>query len=830
MKSKNNDRPTTLRAHFDSSPQHDGEEGFGLRLNRIFRDAGYSLRMIRRTPMFSLALMLTVALAIAANTAIFSLVNAVLLRPLPFHDPDRLVQVAEKNDKLNLPTFSASVLNFLSWREQAKSFEDLGAVGFANYTLTGNGEPEQVSGNRITPALIRMLGVVPIAGRTFYDSEESPAAAPVVMLGENFWKRRFGSDRSIIGRTIDLNDVPTTVVGIAPNSLNLLSGSELYTPLTIDPAKEIRLNHLIIVFARLRPGVTIQQAQAEMDTVSARVGQQFPEVRDWGIHIVSLFDTFVSRELKTGLLVLLFAVGFVLLIACANIANLLLARAAARQKEMAVRTAMGATRSRLVLQMLVESLVLSGISGAIGLAGAWIALRIVNRSLPPNLLPVPDVAMDGTVLGFAAGLTILAGLFFGIAPALRASRVDLNEVLKQAGRAASTNMGTKLRRGLAAAEMALTTVLLIGAGLLIHSLANLERVRLGFDAHSLITFQLAPPPGKYPLNGRAQQFYRALLDSLQSLPGVNGAAVSSGIPFGAGTYSTHPMLTNDRSVLPAGTMVPIDWRIVSPGYFKVMNIPLLRGRDFTYADGTGQPVMMVSEATAKKFWGDGDPLGHMLTRSAERKTAFTIIGVVGDVRDTALNQQSPGLYYPLAWRVWPLMDIVVRTRQSPDAMLPSIRNKVHELDSELALANVRTMDEWVSNSAAQPRLNSVLLAVFAAVALIIAAVGIYGVLAYSVSQRTREIGVRMALGSTSSNVLMLVVGEGMKTVLAGLAVGLLGALALGRTISSLVFGVTVHDSSTYIGVALILSTVAVAACIVPGWTAARLDPVVALRE
>ena len=805
-------------------------EAFIVRLSRIARDVHYSLRMIRRAPMFTLALMLTVALAIAANTAIFSLVNAVLLRPLPFQDPDRLVQVAEKNDKLNLPSFGASVLNFISWREQAKSFDDLAAVGFANYTLTGSGEPEQIAGNRITPALTRMLGVVPIAGRAFYDSEESPAAAPVVILGENFWKRRFGSDRSIIGRTIDLNDVPTTVVGIAPNSLNLLSGSELYTPLTIDPAKEIRLNHQIVVFARLRPGVSLQQAQAEMDTVSARVGQQFPEVHDWGIHIFSLFDTFVSRELKTGLLVLLFAVAFVLIIACANIANLLLARAAARQKEMAVRTAMGATRSRLVVQMLVESLVFSGISGGIGLAGAFVALRVVNRSLPPNLLPVPDAAMDGTVLGFAAGLTILSGLFFGIAPALRASRVELNETLKQPGRTANTSLGTTLRRGLAAAEMALTTVLLIGAGLLIHSLTNLERVHLGFEAHSLITFQLAPPSGKYPLNGKAQQFYRALLDSLQSLPGVSGAAVSSGIPFGAGNYTTHPMLTNDRSVLPAGTLVPIDWRIASPGYFKTMNIPLLRGRDFNYADGTGQPVMIVSEATARKFWGDGDPLGHTLTRSAERKTAFTIIGVVGDVRDTALNQESPGLYYPLSWRVWPLMDIVVRTQQSPEAMLPSIRNKVHELDSELALANVRTMDDWVSNSAAQPRLNSVLLAVFAAVAVIIASVGIYGVLAYSVSQRTREIGVRMALGSTSSGVLILVVQEGMKTVLAGLGIGLLGALALGRTISSLVFGVTTHDPSTFVGVALILTMVALAACIVPAWTAARLDPVAALRE
>jgi putative ABC transport system permease protein len=799
-------------------------------LTVFWTDIAYALRMMRRTPLFTAAVVLTVTLAIAANTTIFSVVNAVMLRPLPFRDPNRLVQVAEKNDKLNLPSFGSSVLNFLSWREQAQSFEALAALASNNYTLTGTGEPEQLSGNRISPALTRVLGIPPIVGRDFADEEEKPGAAPVAMIGEGLWKRRFGSDPTLIGRSITLNGAPTTVVGVAPAALNLISGADVYTPLTIDPAKEIRLNHVIFTVGLLKPGISVSQAQAEMNNISLSLGQQYPEIRDWGIRLITIFDSFVSPELKTGLLVLLWAVGFVLLIACANIANLLLARAATRQSEMAVRAAMGASRSRLVRQLLVESVMLSFAGGVAGLLGATWAVRAINHALPPNTLPVPAVEIDATVFWFALGATIVTGLLFGIAPAWRTAKVDLNIVLKSGGRGSAARMSVRLRNALAAVELALATVLLIGAGLFLQSLANLQRVHLGFNPHGLISFQLAPPPAKYPLNSKAPQLYRAVLDSLQSIPGVRGASVSSGIPFGAGNYSTHPMITTDQSVLPPATVVPIDWRSVSPGYFKSMGIPLLQGRDFTDADGpTAPPVMIISQATAKKFWGDADPIGHTLRRSANPTTAFTIVGVVGDVRSTALTQESPALYYPMASRVWALMDVVVRTDASPEALLPAIRQKVRDLDAELALANVRTMDQWLSNSAAQPRLNTMLLTIFAFVALVIAAIGIYGVIAYSVSQRTREIGVRMALGATPQGVLRLVVGEGMKLALIGIAAGLLGGLALGRTVSSLVFGVPVRDPLTFTGVALALATVALAACVIPALRASRVDPMVALR-
>ena len=795
----------------------------------MLTDFRYALRTMRRSPLFTAAVSLTVALTIAANTTIFSIVNAVILRPLPYANPSRIIQVAEKKDKANITNIGASVLNFVSWREQTKDFQALGAFAGAPYTLTGSGEPEQLNGSPISPSLTRVLGVAPIAGHAFADDDEKPGAPAVAMIGEALWKRRFGSDPSLVGRTIILNDTPTTVVGIAPASLNLLTGGDLYTPLTVDPSKERRLNHQIAVFGRLRPGVTLEQARAEMNTISARMDQQYPELKDWSITLITLYDTVVSKPLETGLLVLLAAVGFVLLIACANIANLLLSRAATRQGEMAVRTAIGASRDRLVRQLLAESLSLSILGGTIGLAGAIGGVSLLNHVLPPNVLPVSNLPIDATVLTFSVAITLVTGLLFGLAPAWRLTRSDLTDVLKQTGRGASGGQA-RLRNALAAAELALATVLLIGAGLLIESLGNLEHVRVGFDSRGLMTFELAPPLGKYPLSTKAEPLYRSVLASLRATPGVRAAGVSSGIPFGAGNYSQHPMFTRGQSLLPQDAEIPVDWRIASPGYFHAMGIPFLKGRDFTDRDTpSSQPVMIVSAATAKKFWGDADPIGRMLYRAADPTIGFTVIGVVGDVRNTALSTESLTLYYSTAWRVWPLMDLVVRTNGAPEAVMPAVREKIHEIDPNLALANVKSMDEWLSVSAAQPRLNAVLLGVFAALALLIAAIGIYGVLAYSVNQRRREIGLRIALGAQPDRVLRLVVGEGMRVGFFGIMLGLVGGLGLGRVVSSLVYGVQVYDPSTFAAVALVLGLVALAACVIPARRAARVDPIVALR-
>ena len=795
----------------------------------LLNDVRYAVRLIRRAPMFTAAVVGTVALAIAANTAIFSVVNAVLLRPLPFAEPGRLIQVAEKNDALGLPNFGASVLNLLSWRERARSVDALSAIGFSSFTLSGLGEPEQLSGNRVSPSLMPLLGLAPVAGRAFTPDEERPGAPPVAMIGEGLWARRFGRDPAVVGRAVTLNGLPVTIVGVAPRALNLISGGDVYVPLTIDPSTEIRLNHVIFVAGRLKPRVTIQQAQAEFDTIAQAVAAAYPEMRDWGVHLLTFFDTFVSAQLKTGLLVLLGAVAFVLLIACANIANLLLSRSASRQKEIAVRVAMGATQSRVLRQLLVESVALSAIGGAIGIVAAVWAVRAINASLPPNLLPVPAVRVDAVVLSFAAGLTLLAGLIFGIAPACYTAKTDVHDMLKHTARPAGGGSGARVRSALAAAELALATLLLVGAGLLLESFLNLQRVRLGFEPRGLLTFQLAPPTSRYPLTDKAPGFYRALLESLRAAPGVRGAAVSSGIPFGQGNYTTSPLQASGPSALPADAAVPIDWRIVSPGYFKTMSIPLLRGRDFSDAEGAGAPaVAIVSQATARKFFGDMDPIGRSLHRAADARP-FAIVGVVGDVRSTTLNQESPAIYYPLSTRAWPLMDVVVRADVPPETLLPALRQKVHEIDGELPLATVRTMDEWLSASAAQPRLSATLLGAFAAVAVLIAAIGIYGVIAYSVNQRTREIGLRMALGARPGGVMRLIVKEGMIVAAAGIGAGLAAASLLGRAIASLVYAVPVDDPPTFAGVGLLLALVAFAACAIPARRAARLDPMEALR-
>ena len=794
----------------------------------MLNDLRYTVRMLRKSPLFTLAVVLTVALAIGANTAIFSVVDAVMLRPLPYDHPDRLVWIAEKNDTLNLPTFAASVLNYLSWKEQSRTFSSIGAFGFATFNLTGGEDPEQLTGGTVTPSLFPLLGIKPVLGRSFADSEDRPGSARVAMIGEGLWKRRFGGDPAIIGRHITLNGIDSTVIGIAPASLALLSNGDVWIPMTIDPGREIRMNHVILAVARLGPGVTLDQAQAEMTVIAGRVSEQYPEMKEWGIRLVDFYHFFVNPQLQTALVVLLCAVGCVLLIAAANVANLLLARAASRQKEIAVRTAIGASRGRLLRQLLIESLVLSSIGGGVGLLAALWGVDAINAVLPANLLPVPDITIDGTVLLFAAALTIATGLLFGIAPAWHAAKTDLNDVLKQATRA-SSGARPRLRNGLAAAELALATILLIGAGLLAQSLLRLQHVSLGFQPDRLLTFQISLPRTTYPAE-KSTAFYHALLESLRATPGVRAAGASSGIPFGNGAYTQTPIVTTGPSPLPPDTAIPTAWRVVTPGFFQTLSIPLLRGRDFTDADAPAAAplVVIVSQTTAKRFWGEADPLGRTLHRQGDLARQYTVVGVVGDVRQAALSQETPAIYYP-SIGLTGAMGIVVRTEPPPASLLPTVREKVHQLDPALPLASVRTMEEWVSNNAAQPRLNAILLAVFAAVAMLIAAIGIYGVLAYSVNQRTREIGLRMALGAPRAQVLQLIVREGMTVGAIGIGAGIVAALVLSRVLASLVFDVRVRDPLTYVVVAATLTLVALAACLIPARKASRVDPMVALR-
>ncbi len=796
----------------------------------LLADLRYAVRTLRRSPVFTIAAVLTMALTIGANTAIFSVVNAVLLRPLPFAAPARLMQVAEKNDRLNITNFAASVLNYLSWKEQNQSFQSLAAIGAGIYTVTGRADPEQFNGATISPSLLPTLGIQPVLGRAFREGDDLPGAAPVALISQALWRRRFAGEPSVIGAHLTINGIDNTVVGIAPAGLPFLTGGDIWTPLTIDPGREIRLNHVITVVGRLRPGVTPRQAQTEMDLVSARVGAQFPEVREWGIHLLDFEGTIIPDSLRTALLVLLGAVACVLLIACANIANLLLSRSASRQKEIAVRTALGAGRRRMLAQFLTESLLLSAAGGLAGLLAALWTVQIANRSLPQGLLPVPEVTVDASVLFFALGVTLLTGLLFGLAPAWHALRADLNTVLKQGSRSSIGGQRLIVRNGLVAAELALATVLLVSASLLVQSLLKLQQVRLGFHPQGILSFQLAPPAARYPGQVKRWALFRDVLHSLSTLPGVTGAAMSSGIPFGQGNYNRSPFLPTGASILPDGTSLPIDWRIASPGYFRLMGIPLLSGRDFTEQDAPGAPdVIVVSRATAQKFWGNENPIGKMLHRPT-LTSSYTVVGVVGDVRHTALNQEFPCLYFSAATRVAPLMDLVVRTQGRPELLQTAIRAHIHDIDPELPLSNVRTLEEYVYNTAAQPRLNAALLGVFAGLALLIAAIGVYGVLAYSVHQRTREIGLRMALGAQPSGVLWWIAGQGMLVAFGGIAAGLAGAYALSRVLSTLLFEIQPHDSLTFLVVAVLLSAVSLTACLVPARRASLVDPIIALRD
>jgi putative ABC transport system permease protein len=792
------------------------------------RDFHYALRLLRRSPSFTAAVVLITAVGIGGATAIFSVVNAVLIRPLPFDEPDRLMQVAEKNDALHLPVFGASVLNYLSWKEQTRTF-DLGAVQFTSgFTLTGAGEPENYNGFAISPSLLPVLGLHPIVGHGFSAADEKPGAAPVALISESLWKRRFGGRPDIVGRSATLNGTAYTVSGIAPRALNVLAAGDVWIPLTIDPPKEIRLSHTLFVAGRLRPGVTMTVAQAEMDGIAARIRREYPDMKDWGVNVITFTDTFVSSQLRTMLLVLLAGVMFVLLIVCANVANLLLARALDRRREMAVRYALGAGRARLIRQLLVESVLMSSIGGALGIAAAGWAVSAIASTLPPNTLPISDIGLDRTVAFAAVGLTLLTGVTFGLVPAWQMARTDVNGALKDAGRSSIGAGRPIVRKTLAAVELALATVLLVGAALLVRSMFALERAPLGFDPSGVMSFQISLPTTRYDGVHRSA-FFRDLGNALRAIPGVARAGVSSAIPFGAGTFTTSPFTAPPPSALAPGTAVPVDWRAVGPGYFATLGIPLLRGRDFTDGDTANAPdVMIVSRAAARTFWGDGDPLGRIVQRVADKKN-FSVVGLVGDIRSTTLNRESPTVYYSAGSRLFPLTDVVIRTAVDPSSVMGSVRETVRRMDAQLPLASVRPMSEWISTSAAQPRFSATLLGLFASFALLVAAVGTYGVLAYSVAQRTKELGLRMALGADRAGVLALVLREGLTVGLIGLAFGVAGAAALAQVLSSLVFGVSVHDPASYLAVSVLLLVITGASCAVPAIRAALVEPMTALR-
>ena len=799
-------------------------------------DLRYAARLQRKNPGFTIVAIIALALGIGANTAIFSVVNTVLLRPLPYKDPERLVMVWEDATKHGYPRDTPAAANFVDWRDQNEVFEGMSAIVDTSFNLTGSGDPERLEGRRVSANMFPLLGVEPHIGRVFTAAEDQPGAQRVVLLSYALWQRRFGGDSGIVGRSLTLNGESHVVVGVMPARFQFPSSDDqVWVPVAFTQQEAANRNrHYLQVLARLRPGVSLVQAQSEMSTIAARLQQQYPQSNtDLGATVQPLHEHLVG-DIKPALLVLLGAVGLVLLIACANVANLLLARAAVRQKEIAVRVALGARRGRLIRQFLTESVLLSTCGGLVGLAVAYGGLVLLKASIPENISQARDISMDLKVLGFTFLVSVATGLIFGLAPALQAARFNQIDTLKEGGRDAATGgSGKRLRGLLVTAEVAISLVLLIGAGLLINSFLRLRNVDPGFRTDNLLTMKIVLPEPKYEEMERRSVFYTELINRVQSLAGVRSAAVTSNLPLYRQGNSIGVGIEGQPDPPPGQERIVVT-RIISPGYFDTMSIPILRGRGLTDQDTETTPnVVVISETMARRYWPGEDAVGKRIAAGRIRSPEdwIQVVGVAKDVRQFELNAEPrPQMY--LTYRqagFFDSRDLVVKTDVDPASMAATVRKAVWEIDKDQPVSNIQTMDEILADSIARQRFSMLLLAIFAAVALVLAGVGIYGVMSYSVAQRTHEIGIRMALGAQTGAVLKLAVGYGMKLVIAGIAIGLIAAFALTRVMSTLLFGVTATDPTTFTLISLLLIAVAVLASYVPARRATRVNPLIALR-
>jgi putative ABC transport system permease protein len=801
----------------------------------MFQDLRFGLRMLMKNPGFTLVAVLTLALGIGANTAIFSVVNALILRPLPYPDSERLVWVEEVSKKTNnsQPAWGA---HFLDWQEHSQTLESIAAQDGGTRTLTGAGEPERVEVGQISASFLQLLGVQPLpGGRNFSAAEDKPGGDRVAILSHALWQRRYNGNQDIVGRSVTLNDANFTVIGVAPENFRYFQNFDVWLPLALDPVAQLagETRYYGTTVARLKPGVSIEQAQAEMDALSQRYEMTRPEGKsriESRTRLVPLQD-YLLGERRRPLLVLLGAVGLVLLIACANVANLLLARAGAREKELAIRGALGAERLRLARQLLTECLLLATAGSAAGLLlASWIT-GLIGSLNSTNALGemgrVAAITIDLRVLGFTLLITLVTGLLFGLLPALRLSRADLNVSLKEGGRGGLHGRG--LRNALMVSEVALAIVLLIGAGLLIRSFVKLLDVDPGYRAENLLTAKIALPP-RYRDNSQRAQFYERILQRLAALPGVTSVGATSHLPL-TGYNMGATLRVEGRAPHPGEREPSAPIARVSPDYFRTMGISLRAGRLINDGDTQDAPsVALLTETLARRLFPNEDPLGKRLSVAG---LAATIIGVVNDIRYTGLDGEVEQAVY-LSYQQLPRsgMSLVLRGAAEPSSLAPALRNAVREIDPALPIYDVMTMNERLSlsNSVAERRFNMLLLGCFAALALLLAGVGVYGVISYVVTQRTREVGIRMALGAQSADVLRLFIKQGMAMVALGVGLGIFGAFALMRVMKSLLFDVSANDPLTFACVAVLLSLVALAACYLPARRAARIDPLASLRR
>ncbi|MGA9770146.1 MAG: ABC transporter permease [Blastocatellia bacterium] len=804
-------------------------------METLFQDIRYGFRMLLRSSSFTAVAIAALALGIGANTAIFSVVNAVLLRPLPFDQPDRLVKVWPQKHET-----SVSKAEFVEIRDNNRSFDDLALYSGWSFTLTGGDEPAKVSGARTTATFFSLLGVSAALGRTFLPGEDQPDRSHVAILSHGTWERRFGADQNIIGQSINIDGEVHTIVGVLKPDFKFPDNQfpkfefEVVVPAPLDPGNNDDFTAgYLNVMGRLKPEVSVEQAQAELVTIARNARVKFAHTPDnYGLNAaVTQLQTEMVGDTRPTLLILLGAVGLVLAVACANVANIQLARATARKREIAIRSALGAGRARVIRQLLTESVLLALIGGAMGVVLALWGIELLVSLLPAEMPRLNEIGIDRQVLGFSFGLSLLTGVLFGLAPAIQTSKPDLQRALKEGGRTSTTGAGGRLHSLLVVAEVALALMLVVGAGLLIKSFWRLRQVDPGFKAAGVLSLQIAPPAVRYAEGPRKRAFYNQVIERISALPGVKSVGGIHLLPMGGSNWN--PELKVEDHPMPAGASLPsVDWRLITHDYFQAMGINLIRGRVFTQDDNEkSQPVAIVNETLARRYWPDEDPIGKRIRGGFEGKEWVPIVGVVGDVKEQALDGPTHlEMYRPYAQATFvSSLVLMVRTESEQSGLDATIRDEVWAVDRDVPVANIQPLAQVISKSVSARRSTVLLLAIFAGVALMLGAVGIYGIVAYTVSRRTHELGVRMALGATSGDVMRLIVGQGMRLILLGVALGLAGAFLATRVLSSLLFGVTATDPVTFAVTSLLLAGVALAACAVPARRATRVDPMVALR-
>jgi len=804
-----------------------GRAGFAL--ETFVQDLRYGFRSLRKKPGFTLTAVIALALGIGANTAIFSVINGVLLRSLAYHDADNIVMVWERSFQRNRSQNSVSPANFLDWQKRSISFQQIAATWDTRVNLTSGGEPEELLVQRVSADFFQVLGVRPQVGRWFVADDDKQGANPVVILSHDLCQGRFGGNPAIIGQPITLSGRSLTVIGVMPSGFHFLNTQiQAWIPLALDPANDWRKQgRYLRSVARLKSGVTIQQAQVELDGIAKQLEREYSDYnKGWGVNLVPMHEQIVG-DIRPVLLVLLAAVAFVLLIACANVANLLLARTASRQKELALRAALGASRPRLVRQMLTESVLLAIMGGALGVLLAYWGIRALIALAPDNIPRLNEITIDPRVLLFTFGISLLTGLVFGLVPSLQSSRPDLNDALKEGARASSSS-NRVVRNLFVVAEIALALVLLVGAGLMLRSFSQLQQVKTGFHADDVLTMRVQLPSAKYGEPQQRADFFKRAEERLAALPGVKSIGAISYLPLtGLATSTSFNLATKP---LPPSESPGTEVRPITPGYFTAMGIPLLKGRGFDERDGANSRVVIINETLARKFFPGQDPIGQQVIVTWDAPVADEIIGVVGDIKETALEQEpNPAIYWPHPREPYPFMNFVIRSAMDPASLSAAATKEIHALDPDQPVSDIRLLDEIVARSIARPRFNTLLLAIFAGVALVLASVGIYGVMNYSATQRTQEIGIRMALGAKPGDILRLVVGHGMKLTAAGIMIGIIASLALTRVMATLLFGITATDLPTFVAVSAVLTTVGLIANYIPARRATRVDPVRSLR-